>query len=163
MHTSSVGCGVSAEIDTMADTVTPCRPATPSVVTTLTVQAAWLIPCRNFWRSARSTGDDDEDRASVAVGSVPLMRDSRERGRARDTGATRCAGHVRRTRCTGVFREPLIDRTVAGGPLGFSHHALRQIRRLLDEVQWSVPIEIAVYGIQMCERRRLSEELEGQA
>src|SRR5271168_5179881 len=47
MHTSSVGCGVSAETDTMADTVTPWRPAAPSVVTTLTVQAAWLMPCRN--------------------------------------------------------------------------------------------------------------------
>jgi hypothetical protein len=40
MHTRSVGCGVSAETDTIADTVTPCRPAAPSVVTTLTVQAA---------------------------------------------------------------------------------------------------------------------------
>src|SRR6202162_2015988 len=54
MHTSSVGCGVSAETETIADTVTPCRPATPSVVTTLTVQAAWLIPTRNCCRSARS-------------------------------------------------------------------------------------------------------------
>src|SRR5580693_2451394 len=54
MQTSSVGCGVSADTDTMAETVTPCRPATPSVVTTLTVQAAWLIPTRNCWRSARS-------------------------------------------------------------------------------------------------------------
>jgi hypothetical protein len=35
-----VGCGVSADTETIADTVTPCRPAAPSVVTTLTVQAA---------------------------------------------------------------------------------------------------------------------------
>src|ERR1700734_3796344 len=54
MHTSKVGCGVSADTETIADTVTPCRPATPSVVTTLTVQAAWLIPIRNCWRRARS-------------------------------------------------------------------------------------------------------------
>ncbi len=31
----------------MADTVTPWRPAAPSVVTTLTVHAAWLMPCKN--------------------------------------------------------------------------------------------------------------------
>src|SRR5580704_1488214 len=47
MHTSKVGCGVSAETDTIADTVTPWRPAAPSVVTTLTVHAAWLMPCKN--------------------------------------------------------------------------------------------------------------------
>src|ERR1700722_9867512 len=47
MQTNSVGRGVSAETETIADTVTPCRPATPSAVTTLTVQAAWLLPSRN--------------------------------------------------------------------------------------------------------------------
>src|ERR1700677_3679244 len=56
MHTSSVGCGVSADTDTMAETVTPCRPAVPSVVTTLTVLAAWLMPCRNCCLRARSAG-----------------------------------------------------------------------------------------------------------
>ena len=47
MQTSKVGCGVSAETDTIADTVTPWRPAAPSVVTTFTVHAAWLMPCKN--------------------------------------------------------------------------------------------------------------------
>jgi len=40
MHTNSVGRGVSADTETIAETVIPCLPATPSVVTTLTVHAA---------------------------------------------------------------------------------------------------------------------------
>src|SRR5258708_1377761 len=54
MQTSRVGCGVSADTDTIADTVMPWRPAAPSVVTTFTVQAAWLMPSRNRCRSAGS-------------------------------------------------------------------------------------------------------------
>lgn len=47
MQTRSVGFELSAETDAIAETVTPKRPAGPSVVTTLTVQAALLIPSRN--------------------------------------------------------------------------------------------------------------------
>jgi hypothetical protein len=43
-QTSSVGRSVSADTDDIAETVTPNRPAGPSVVTTLTVLAAAAIP-----------------------------------------------------------------------------------------------------------------------
>src|SRR5277367_5810259 len=70
MQTSSVGCGVSAETDTMAETVTPCRPATPSVVTTLTVQAAWLMPTRNCCLSAPMLDTDSAASASAAMAGL---------------------------------------------------------------------------------------------
>src|SRR5271155_1246270 len=54
MQTNKVGWGVSADTETMADTVTPCRPAAPSVVTTFTVHAAWLIPDKKRCRKAGS-------------------------------------------------------------------------------------------------------------
>ena len=54
-QTSIVGFSVSADTDDIAETVTPKRPAGPSVVTMLTVAAAWLMPARNFCFSSRSS------------------------------------------------------------------------------------------------------------
>jgi hypothetical protein len=51
---SIVGHGPSAEIEVMAETVTPPRPAGPSVVTTETEAAERLIPSRKAARSASS-------------------------------------------------------------------------------------------------------------
>src|SRR6267142_1567100 len=70
MQTRSVGRGVSAETETIADTVIPCRPATPSVVTTLTVHAAWLMPSRNCCLSRRIW--DTDSAAFVAAAMVGL-------------------------------------------------------------------------------------------
>src|SRR5882724_8958370 len=70
MQTRSVGRGVSAETETIADTVIPCRPATPSVVTTLTVHAAWLMPSRNCCLSRRIW--DTDSAAFVAAAMVDL-------------------------------------------------------------------------------------------
>ena len=58
MHTSNVGFGVSAETEDIAETVTPERPAGPSVVTILTVQAAWLIPMRNLCLTSGAVDSD---------------------------------------------------------------------------------------------------------
>src|ERR1700730_5998706 len=69
MQTRSVGRGVSAETDTIADTVIPCLPATPSVVTTLTVHAAWLMPSRNCCLSGPIL---DTDSAVVAAAMAGL-------------------------------------------------------------------------------------------
>src|SRR5580700_6461483 len=69
MQTKSVGRGVSAETETIADTVMPCLPATPSVVTTLTVHAAWLMPSRNCCLSAPML---DIDSAVVAAAMAGL-------------------------------------------------------------------------------------------
>src|SRR3984957_18467371 len=63
MQTSRVGCGVSAETDTIADTVTPWRPAAPSVVTTFTVHAGWLMPWQNRCLNPES----------VSVGCAPAF------------------------------------------------------------------------------------------
>src|ERR1700722_6661367 len=71
MQTNSVGRGVSAETETIADTVTPCRPATPSVVTTLTVHAAWLMPSRNCCLSAAML---DTDSAAVVAAAMAGLR-----------------------------------------------------------------------------------------
>ncbi len=51
-HVSIVGHGPSAEIEVIAETVTPPRPAGPSVVTTETEAADRLIPSRNAARSS---------------------------------------------------------------------------------------------------------------
>ena len=53
-QTRSVGFGVSADTDAIADTVRPNRPASPSVVTMFTVEAAKLMPERKLWRSSGS-------------------------------------------------------------------------------------------------------------
>jgi hypothetical protein len=50
---SIVGCAPSAEIDVIAETVTPPRPAGPSVVTTETEAADRLIPSRTRAREGR--------------------------------------------------------------------------------------------------------------
>src|SRR5450432_1869312 len=71
MHTRSVGRGVSADTETIADTVTPCRPATPSVVTTLTVHAAWLMPSRNCCLSGPMV---DTDSAAVVAAAMLSLR-----------------------------------------------------------------------------------------
>ena len=49
---SIVGAAPSAETEVVAETVTPCRPAGPSVVTTQTVEADRLIPSRKAVRRA---------------------------------------------------------------------------------------------------------------
>src|SRR5262249_38282754 len=51
MQTSRDGAAESADTEAIALTVTPARPAGPSVVTTATVAAARLIPSRNLSRS----------------------------------------------------------------------------------------------------------------
>src|SRR5271165_4361110 len=71
MQTRSVGRGVSAETETIADTVTPCLPAGPSVVTTLTVHAAWLMPTRNCCLSAPML---DSDSAAVVADVMAALR-----------------------------------------------------------------------------------------
>src|ERR1700689_3554799 len=108
MHTRSVGRGVSADTDTIAETVTPWRPAPPSVVTTLTVEAAWLMPRRNRCRSAGS------GRFTFASG-----------------GGFRGGGFGARSGC--ALAEPLMDRAVALGPGRRVLDALGQIRRLAHE------------------------------
>src|ERR1700724_29169 len=71
MQTRSVGRGVSAETETIAATVMPCLPATPSVVTTLTVHAAWLMPSRNCCLSAPML---DIDSAAVVAAAMAGLR-----------------------------------------------------------------------------------------
>ena len=51
----------------MAETVTPARPCGPSVVTTLTVAAVWLMPSRNCCRSRGSGVSVD------GLSSIPLL------------------------------------------------------------------------------------------
>src|SRR4051812_36697543 len=65
MQASSVGRSPSAETDAMADTVTPNRPASPSVVTTFTVHAAALMPARK--RSRKLAGISIERAASAII------------------------------------------------------------------------------------------------
>src|SRR5262249_31075209 len=103
MQTSRAGR--SAETDDIALTVTPASPPGPSVVTTLTVAAARLMPSRKRSRS---------------IGQALL-------------------------------------------PLLLAHHPIGQTGRLLDELQRLRPVEAAVDRIQMRERRRLREQLEGHA
>src|ERR1700676_4548204 len=79
MQTKSVGRGVSAETETIADTVMPCLPAMPSVVTTLTVHAAWLMPSRNCCLSAPILDADSAASASAATAGL--------RGRFGGTGS----------------------------------------------------------------------------
>ena len=58
----------------MAETVTPARPAGPSVVTTFTVQAAWLMPDR---KRCRNSGPSRS--MSIAAAVVVLFGGGLER------------------------------------------------------------------------------------
>jgi hypothetical protein len=68
-HTRRVGWGMSADTDDIAETVTPARPAGPAVVTTLTVQAARLMPFRKRSRISRLRSIK-----RVTLGKMPALR-----------------------------------------------------------------------------------------
>src|SRR5277367_2701953 len=127
MHTSRVGCGVSAETDTMADTVTPWRPAAPSVVTTLTVHAAWLMPCKNrclnpesisvgcapaFLSLIRPFARSDTPAASLACADCPPWTPPNPQIDKHQPSAYISAARVRRTHLAQVAE--LVDALVSG-------------------------------------------------
>src|ERR1700690_1850259 len=91
MHTSSVGFGVSADTEHTAETVPPWRPAPPSVVTTLTVQAAWLMPFRNRCRNTGSSlfGPLDRRLPLIGASSQPPKQGVEHRVAALELIATR--------------------------------------------------------------------------
>src|SRR6266478_5519998 len=152
MQTRTVGLFPSAETDDMAEMVTPDRPAGPSVVTTLTQNAARLIPSMNCARISGSAG------RTLMAGTKRSCLVSSEEMILSFCGVLFC----------GVLdlpeRKPLADGAIAGAArLLFLDDLVGQASGLAHEIQRSIPVEIPVHRGQMRERRRLRKQLERQA
>src|SRR5882757_3895603 len=147
---STVGCSPSADIDDIADTVTPNRPAGPSVVTTLTHVAARLMPSMN---RARISGTFSRTPMSGMECSVSFQW-------ASGLGRQICAllGGV----LDAPDGEPLIDGAIAGGSRCFAERLFGQAGGFADEVERPAPFEVPIDRRKVGERGRLREQLEGE-
>src|SRR5882672_5265938 len=146
MQTRIVGLFPSAETDDMAEIVTPEHPAGPSVVTTLTQNAARLMPLRNCARMSDSVA------RTLRAGTKRSCLVSPERMSVLLRGILDLAE-----------RKPLADGAVAGTARLLFDDLVGQACGFAHEVQRPIPVEIPVDRGQVSERRRLREQLEGQA